>query len=172
MNSRAALALLFSAATFPAVLPSHPSAAQAAPQGGFGYIDFSAEAELEKKFLAVPDAKLAGEELKTLTAEPHLAAYARGPQNREYVARKFRAAGLETQIVPYRVLLSLPKMVRVEAYDEAGHLLMSRANTRTRYQRPPAGRSARGDALQQLFGVRRRNRRGRLRELRAHRRLQ
>ena len=124
MNSRAALALLFSAATFTAVLPSHPSAAQAAPQGGFGYIDFSAEAKLEKKFLAVPDAKLAGEELKTLTAAPHLAASPEDRKTAQYVARKFRAAGLETQIVPYRVLLGLPKMVRVEAYDEAGHLLM------------------------------------------------
>ena len=38
---------------------------------------------------------------------------------------KFRAAGLETEIVPYRVLLNQPKVVRVEAYDAAGHLLMS-----------------------------------------------
>ncbi len=43
----------------------------------------------------------------------------------EYVAQKFRAAGLETTIVPYRVLMNWPKVVRVEAYDPAGHLLMS-----------------------------------------------
>ena len=41
---------------------------------GFGYTDFSKEAAVEEKFLAVPNAKLAGEELKTLTAEPHMAA--------------------------------------------------------------------------------------------------
>ena len=42
-----------------------------------------------------------------------------------YVAEKFRAAGLETEIVPYRVLLNWPKVVRVEARDAAGKLLMT-----------------------------------------------
>jgi hypothetical protein len=37
----------------------------------FGYRDFAAQANVEEKFLAVPDAKLAGQHLKTLTAEPH-----------------------------------------------------------------------------------------------------
>ncbi len=106
-------------------LPSRPLQAQAPPQGGFGYTDFSAEAKLEEKFLAVPDAKLAGEDLKILTVEPHMAATPEDRKTAEYVAWKFRAAGLETQIVPYRVLLDWPKVVRVEAYDEAGHLLMS-----------------------------------------------
>ena len=41
------------------------------------------------------------------------------------MASKFRADGFETEIVPYRVLLNQPKVVRVEARDEAGHLLMS-----------------------------------------------
>ena len=41
------------------------------------------------------------------------------------MAKRFRAAGLETEIVPYRVLLNWPKVVRVEAYDPAGHLLMT-----------------------------------------------
>jgi N-acetylated-alpha-linked acidic dipeptidase len=91
----------------------------------FGYRDFTAEAKIEKRFLAVPSAKLAGEELKTLTAEPHLAATPEDRKTAEYVARKFRAAGLETRIVPYRVLLNQPKLVRVEAYDSHGKLLMS-----------------------------------------------
>ena len=73
----------------------------------------------------MPDPKLAGEELKTLTAEPHLAATPEDHKTAEYVAQKFRAAGLETTIVPYRVLMNRPKVVRVEAYDPAGHLLMS-----------------------------------------------
>ena len=104
---------------------SRPSPAQAVPQGSFGFTDFRAEAKLEEKFLAVPDAKLAGEELKTLTAEPHLAATPEDYKTAEFVARKFRAAGFETQIVPYRVLFNQPKVVRVEAWDEAGHLLMT-----------------------------------------------
>jgi len=93
--------------------------------GSLGYTDFSTEARLEEKFLAVPDPRLAGEELKTLTAEPHLAATPGDRKTAEYVASKFRADGFETEIVPYRVLLNQPKAVRVEAWDENGHLLMS-----------------------------------------------
>jgi N-acetylated-alpha-linked acidic dipeptidase len=100
-------------------------AAQSAPQTVFGYSDFSAQSKIEEKFLAVPDAKLAGEELKTLTAEPHLASTPEDHKTAEFVAQKFRAAGLETEIVPYRVLLNQPKVVRVEAYAADGHQLMS-----------------------------------------------
>ena len=104
---------------------SHRLSAQTAPQSVFGYADFSAESKVEEKFLAVPDAKQAGEELKELTSAPHLAATPEDHSTAEYVAGKFRAAGLDTQIVPYRVLLNHPKLVRVEAYDPAGHLLMA-----------------------------------------------
>jgi N-acetylated-alpha-linked acidic dipeptidase len=104
---------------------SPPLPVQVVPQGSFGFTDFATEAKLEQKFLAVPDAKLAGEELKTLTVEPHLAATPEDYKTAEFVALKFRAAGLDTQIVPYRVLLNYPKVVRVEAWDEAGHPLMT-----------------------------------------------
>ncbi len=97
----------------------------AAPAAVFGYKDFSQQAALEAKFLAVPSARLAGEELKTLTAEPHMAATPRDHETAEYVAQMFRAAGLETEIVPYRVLLNQPSVVRVEARNAAGKLLMS-----------------------------------------------
>ncbi len=104
---------------------SRPSPAQIAPQGAFGFGDFDAEAKLEEKFLALPDPNLAGEDLRILSAEPHLAATPEDLKTAEFVARKFRAAGLDTQIVPYRVLLDYPKEVRVEAWDDAGHLLMT-----------------------------------------------
>ncbi len=102
-----------------------PTAVQATPSAAFGYKDFSKEAAVEEKFLAVPSAKLAGAELKTLTATPHLAATPEDRKTADYVAQKFRAAGLDTEIVPYRVLLNQPKVVRVEAYNAAGQLLMS-----------------------------------------------
>ena len=170
MSLRTALAFFL----FPAVLTVglQSSLLPAQAQTVLGYADFSAEAKLEEKFLAVPDPKLAGEELKTLTAEPHLAASPEDHKTAEYVAQKFRAAGLETQIVPYRVLLNWPKVVRVEAYDEAGHLLMS-GPTREHVQGDPVpGRSARGDAVQRLLGFGRRDRRSGVRELRAARGLQ
>ncbi|MGA2538361.1 MAG: PA domain-containing protein, partial [Terracidiphilus sp.] len=99
--------------------------AQSTPASVFGYTDFSAEAKIEQQFLAVPDAKLAGEHLKTLTAEPHLASTPEDHKTAEYVAEKFRAAGLETEIVPYRVLMNQPKVVKMEAFDPSGKLLIS-----------------------------------------------
>ena len=97
----------------------------ASPEQVFGYRDFSKEAKIEEKFLAVPDAKLAGEHLKTLTAEPHLAGTPEDHKTAEYVAQKFRAAGLDTEIVPYRVLMNQPKTVKVEAFGPDGKELMT-----------------------------------------------
>ncbi len=97
--------------------------AQSAPTQLFGYSNPTAEARLDEEFLAVPDAKLAGEELKTLTAEPHLASSPQDYKTAEYVAAKFRAAGLETEIVPYRVLMNQPRKVSFEARTDEGVLL-------------------------------------------------
>ncbi len=92
----------------------------------FGYTDFAAEqAKTDHTFLAVPDAKLAGEELKTLTVEPHIAASPEDLKTAQYVASKFREAGLETSIVPYKAWLNMPKEVKVEAFDSDGKLLMT-----------------------------------------------
>jgi len=102
-----------------------PTGQQTGQTEVFGYRDFSKQTKIEEKFLAVPSAKLAGEHLKTLTAEPHLAATPGDRNTADYVAEKFRSAGLETEIVPYRVLLNQPKEVRVEAFDASGKQLMS-----------------------------------------------
>jgi N-acetylated-alpha-linked acidic dipeptidase len=112
---------------FPAFVCLPLVAQNAAPQASavFGYRDFTAQAQIEEKFLAIPDAVLAGQHLKTLTSEPHLASTPEDRKTAEYVAQKFRAAGLDTEIVPYRVLMNQPKTVRVEAYDFAGKVLMS-----------------------------------------------
>jgi N-acetylated-alpha-linked acidic dipeptidase len=98
---------------------------QSAPIAVFGYHDFSAQAKIEEQFLAVPDAKLAGQELKTLTAEPHLSATPEDFKTAQYVAQKFSAAGLQTEIVPYRVLLNWPRKVQVTATASDGHQLMT-----------------------------------------------
>jgi len=104
------------------------SEATKGPAQIFGYTDFSKEAGIEEKFLAVPNAKLAGEHLKTLTAEPHIASSPEDRKTAEYVAEKFRAAGLDTEIVPYRVLMNQPKAVKVEAFDAGGKQLVSGPN--------------------------------------------
>ncbi|MGD0098315.1 MAG: M28 family peptidase, partial [Terracidiphilus sp.] len=118
------LVVLVLFAFIPGALPAQ-YLAPLAVEAVFGYRDFTTQARIEEKFLAVPDAALAGQHLKTLTAEPHLASTPEDRKTADYVAQKFRAAGLETEIVPFRVLMNQPKMVRVEAYDSSGKLLMS-----------------------------------------------
>jgi N-acetylated-alpha-linked acidic dipeptidase len=89
----------------------------------FGYTDFTAQLKIDADFLAVPDAKLAGQHLKILTAKPHIASSPEDHETAEYVAQKFIAAGLETRIVPYRVLLNQPRKVSFEAHGDDGALL-------------------------------------------------
>jgi N-acetylated-alpha-linked acidic dipeptidase len=91
----------------------------------FGYRDFSQQAKWDKSFMAVPDAALAGQHLKTLTAAPHWASSPEDYGTAVYVADKFKAAGLETQIVPYKVLLTKPVKIIVEAFDGDGKKIMS-----------------------------------------------
>ena len=82
----------------------------------FGYKNFSQQAKWDHDFLAVPSAKLAGEELKILTAAPHWASSPEDHQTALYVAEKFRAAGLQTTIQPFRVWLNKPVSIEIEAY--------------------------------------------------------
>ncbi len=105
------------ASTSPANFPAPPSSV-------FGFHDFSAQARLDQTFLAVPDAKLAGEELKELTKAPHWASSPEDYATAVYVANKFKAAGLETEIVPYKVLLNKPVHILIEGFDN-GRKIMS-----------------------------------------------
>jgi N-acetylated-alpha-linked acidic dipeptidase len=99
--------------------------AQSPTQQVFGYRDFTQQAKWDSTFMAVPDAKLAGEHLKTLTSAPHWASSPEDYATALYVADKFKAAGLETEIVPYKVLLNKPIKILIEAFDASGAKLMS-----------------------------------------------
>ncbi len=79
-----------------------------------GFRDVAAEQEIEKKFMAVPDPKLAEEHLRILTQAPHIAGSPEDKATAEYVARKFRDAGLETSIVEYKVWFNHPAEIRVD----------------------------------------------------------
>ena len=85
----------------PTSVSGHAPAAAAAPQPIFGFRDSTAENSTEARFLAVPDPKLAEEHLRTLTQAPHMAGTAEDKATADYVAQKFREAGLETEIVEY-----------------------------------------------------------------------
>ena len=91
----------------------------------FGFRDFTEQARWDAAFLKVPDPALAGQHLKILTAEPHWASSPEDRKTAEYVAASFRAAGLQTEIVPYRVLLNQPISIKIEALDAQHRPLMS-----------------------------------------------
>jgi N-acetylated-alpha-linked acidic dipeptidase len=95
------------------------------PDRALGFRDFSRQAKIDQDFLAVPDPRLAQEELKTLTAVPHVAASKEDYDTALYVAEKFKAAGLDTQIVPYKAWLNLPQEVFLEARNSDGKLLFT-----------------------------------------------
>ena len=73
----------------------------------------------------MPSAKLAQEELKTLTAAPHVAASKEDYDTALYIESKFKAAGLETEIVPYKAWMNLPQEVFLQATNDEGKILMS-----------------------------------------------
>ncbi len=100
-----------------------------------GFRDTVAEQKLEEKFLSVPEPKLAQEHLRILTAEPHIAGSPEDRKTAEYVARKFREAGLDTRIDSYRVWLNLPREILVEATAPKG--LKMRGPTREHVEGDP-----------------------------------
>lgn len=99
--------------------------AQSGPSDFFGYRDFAAQRKLDSQFMAVPSAQVAGEDLKALTAAPHVAGSKEDRDTAEFVAAKFRAAGLETSIVPYLAWMNLPKEIHVRATSGDGRELMN-----------------------------------------------
>jgi N-acetylated-alpha-linked acidic dipeptidase len=98
----------------------HAPESSAVAQSIFGFRDASAEAATEARFLAVPDPKLAEEHLRTLTKAPHMAGTPEDKATADYVARKFRDAGLDTEIVEYKVWINYPSEINVDVTAPAG----------------------------------------------------
>ena len=86
----------------------------------FGFRDPAAEAAAEARFLAVPDPKLAEDHLRRLTKAPHMAGTPEDKATADYVAQKFRAAGLDTEIVEYKVWINYPLEITVDITAPAG----------------------------------------------------
>ena len=98
----------------------HAPEPSGAAQPIFGFRDAAAEAATEARFLAVPDPKLAEEHLRTLTQAPHMAGTVEDKATADYVAQKFRAAGLDTEIVEYKVWMNYPLEISVDITAPAG----------------------------------------------------
>jgi len=85
-----------------------------------GFRDTAAEQATESRFLAVPESKLAEEHLRILTKAPHMAGTIEDKATADYVAQKFRAAGLDTEIIEYKVWMNYPAEISVDLVAPAG----------------------------------------------------
>jgi N-acetylated-alpha-linked acidic dipeptidase len=118
--------LAFAAICAVPALAYSQTAFPAPPSAIFGYRDFASQAKLDETFMAVPDATLAGQELKELTKAPHWASSPEDYATAVYVRDKFLAAGItDTKIVPFRVLLNKPISIKIQAFGPDGKQLMS-----------------------------------------------
>ena len=111
-----ACALLFS----PVPHRSNSTAPAPGSKGIFGFRDASTESATETRFLAVPDPKLAEEHLRELTKAPHMAGTPEDKATADYVAAKFREAGLETEMVEYKVWFNYPDEISVDMIAPEG----------------------------------------------------
>ena len=85
-----------------------------------GFRDAVTESSIESRFLAVPDPKRAEEHLRILTQAPHIAGSVEDKATADYVARKFGEAGLETEVVAYRVWMNYPSEISVDVTAPTG----------------------------------------------------
>ena len=108
------IAIFFCGILLAASSPMENRASPASNASIFGFRDSTAEAATEARFLAVPDPKLAEEHLRTLTQAPHMAGTPEDKATADYVAQKFRAAGLDTEIVEYKVWMNYPLEISVD----------------------------------------------------------
>src|SRR6266446_8993680 len=98
----------------PTVVSGRELTAPSVPQLIFGFRDSATEAATEARFLAAPDPKLAEEHLRILTQAPHMAGTLEDKATADYVAQKFRGAGLDTEIVEYKVWINYPMEISVD----------------------------------------------------------
>jgi N-acetylated-alpha-linked acidic dipeptidase len=108
--------LLCGALALPAALGQNRAATHSQPARLRGFSAARAAAELaeEEKFAALPSASRMEATLRRLTSEPHVAGTDASRRVAEYLRDEYRAAGLEAEIVPYRVLLSYPGEILLE----------------------------------------------------------
>ncbi|MGA2100921.1 MAG: M28 family metallopeptidase [Candidatus Sulfotelmatobacter sp.] len=113
-------ALLFSGSSTPSKPSANPATPAASTSAIFGFRDAATESATEARFLAVPDPKLAEEHLNILSKVPHMAGTIEDKATADYVAQKFREAGLDTETVEYKAWINYPLEISVDLTAPAG----------------------------------------------------
>lgn len=98
---------------FALVLSAQQNSGDSTSSQVFGFRDFTRQHQWDQQFIRVPDPKRAEEHLRTLTAEPHIAGSPEDRKTADYVAQKFKEAGLQTEIVEYKVWMNRPAEISV-----------------------------------------------------------
>ena len=112
--------LILACACAAALVTSGPGQRSTEPPQLLGFRDPAAQISIDKQFLGVPDPRMAEEELRVLTSAPHIAGSPEDKKTADYVAQKFREAGLETEIVEYRVWFNYPAEISVDMVAPPG----------------------------------------------------
>lgn len=81
---------------------------------GFGPARAVTEAQVEQKFLALPDASRAESNLRHLTSSPHLAGTEASHRVAEWLRDQYRSYGFDADIVTYSVWLPMPREIKLE----------------------------------------------------------
>jgi N-acetylated-alpha-linked acidic dipeptidase len=81
---------------------------------GFSAARAAAEAQLEKKFLAIPSAARAESNLRHLTSTPHLAGTQASHRVAEWLCDQYRSFGFDAEIVSYSVWLPAAREVQLD----------------------------------------------------------
>jgi N-acetylated-alpha-linked acidic dipeptidase len=118
--SASLLTSLILLSSFPTSVSGHGPDSSGGSEPIFGFRDATAENATETRFIAVPDPKLAEEHLRTLTQAPHMAGTPEDKATADYVAQKFREAGLDTEIVEYKAWINYPSEISVDITAPAG----------------------------------------------------
>ena len=74
----------------------------------------SAERKLEEKYQAIPDPTRIEDDLRHLTAEPHLAGTEASHQVAEWLLDQYRSFGFDAQIVTYSAWIPLPNEIKID----------------------------------------------------------
>ncbi len=111
-------------AVLSALLCAGAATSQQAPLGRpatelVGFSHPEQELAIESRFIGVPDPKLAEEHLRILTRAPHIAGSPEDKATADYVAQKFREAGLKTETVEYKVWINYPAEISIDVTEPA-----------------------------------------------------
>ena len=81
---------------------------------GFSSSRAATEAQLEQKFLSIPDAARAESDLRHLTSAPHVAGTEASHRVAEWLRDQYRSYGFDAEIVTYSVWLPAPREIKLE----------------------------------------------------------